>query len=161
MSEVVTKAVQKLGEKIESFDSVAKFVITGEGAIMIDEDGVRAGDEDAEVTLTASRETFEGILNGDVNPATAFMMGKLKIDGSMGVAMQLGQKLSAAPACNRHPSISCRTIGRSLPAPSGRRRAMGSACAWRIGPRMRHAAAYCCSPGGPNISRNTPLSPIA
>ncbi|MDA4747071.1 SCP2 sterol-binding domain-containing protein, partial [Enterobacter hormaechei] len=59
-----------------------------------DEDGVRAGDEDAEVTLTASRETFEGILNGDVNPATAFMMGKLKIDGSMGVAMQLGQKLS-------------------------------------------------------------------
>ncbi|AZY94146.1 MULTISPECIES: SCP2 sterol-binding domain-containing protein [Paracoccus] len=94
MSEVVTKAVQKLGEKIDSFDSVAKFVITGEGAIMIDEDGVRAGDEDAEVTLTASRETFEGILNGDVNPATAFMMGKLKIDGSMGVAMQLGQKLS-------------------------------------------------------------------
>lgn len=94
MSEVVTKAVQKLGEKIHSFDSVAKFVITGEGAIMIDEDGVRAGDEDAEVTLTASRETFEGILNGDVNPATAFMMGKLKIDGSMGVAMQLGQKLS-------------------------------------------------------------------
>ena len=94
MSEVVTKAVQKLGEKIDSFDSVAKFVITGEGAIMIDEDGVRAGDEDAEVTLTASRETFEGILNGDVNPATAFMMGKLKIDGSMGVAMQLGQALS-------------------------------------------------------------------
>lgn len=94
MSEVVTKAVQKLGEKIDSFESVAKFVITGEGAIMIDEDGVRAGDEDAEVTLTASRETFEGILNGDVNPATAFMMGKLKIDGSMGVAMQLGQKLS-------------------------------------------------------------------
>ncbi|WP_405405739.1 SCP2 sterol-binding domain-containing protein [Paracoccus sp. Ld10] len=94
MSEVVTKAVQKLGEKIDSFDSVAKFVIADEGAIMIDEDGVRAGDEEAEVTLTASRETFEGIMNGDVNPATAFMMGKLKIDGSMGVAMQLGQKLS-------------------------------------------------------------------
>ena len=72
MSEVVTKAVQKLGEKIDSFDSVAKFVITGEGAIMIDEDGVRAGDEDAEVTLTASRETFEGILNGDVNPAASW-----------------------------------------------------------------------------------------
>ena len=62
MSEVVTKAVQKLGEKIDSFDSVAKFVITGEGAIMIDEDGVRAGDEDAEVTLTASRETFATVL---------------------------------------------------------------------------------------------------
>lgn len=94
MSEVVNKAVEKLGKKIDSFDSTAKFVITDEGAIMIDETGVRAGDEEAEVTLTASRETFEGILSGDVNPATAFMMGKLKIDGNMGVAMQLGQKLS-------------------------------------------------------------------
>lgn len=94
MSEVVTKAVAKLSEKIDSFDSTAKFVITDEGAIMIDEDGVRAGDEEADVTLTATRDVFEGILNGDVNPATAFMTGKLKIDGSMGVAMQLGQKLS-------------------------------------------------------------------
>ncbi|QBX34198.1 SCP2 sterol-binding domain-containing protein [Paracoccus liaowanqingii] len=94
MSEVVTKAVEQLSTKIDSFDSTAKFVITGEGAIMIDENGVRAGDEEAEVTLTASRETFEGIMTGDVNPATAFMMGKLKVDGSMGVAMQLGQKLS-------------------------------------------------------------------
>ena len=94
MSDVVTKAVEKLGQKIDSFDSTAKFVIKDEGAIMIDEDGVRAGDEEADVTLTASRETFEGILNGDVNPATAFMTGKLKIDGSMGVAMALGQKLS-------------------------------------------------------------------
>lgn len=94
MSEVVTKAVEKLSQKIDSFDSTAKFVIKDEGAIMIDEAGVRAGDEAADVTLTASRETFEGILSGDVNPATAFMMGKLKIDGNMGVAMQLGQKLS-------------------------------------------------------------------
>lgn len=94
MSEVVTKAVEQLSTKIDSFDSTAKFVITGEGAIMIDGNGVRAGDEEAEVTLTASRETFEGIMNGDVNPATAFMMGKLKVDGSMGVAMQLGQKLA-------------------------------------------------------------------
>jgi putative sterol carrier protein len=94
MSDVVNAAVKKLSEKIDSFDSTAKFVITDEGAIMIDEDGVRAGDDDAEVTLTATREVFEGILNGDVNPATAFMTGKLKVDGSMGVAMQLGQKLS-------------------------------------------------------------------
>ncbi|WP_022706671.1 MULTISPECIES: SCP2 sterol-binding domain-containing protein [Paracoccus] len=94
MSDVVTKAVEKLGQKIDSFDSTAKFVIEDEGAIMIDEAGVREGDEEADVTLTATRDVFEGILNGDVNPATAFMTGKLKIDGSMGVAMALGQKLS-------------------------------------------------------------------
>lgn len=96
MSEVVNAAVEKLSAKIDSFDSSAKFVITGEGALMIDEAGVRAADEgeEADVTLTASRETFEGIMDGSVNPATAFMMGKLKVDGSMGVAMALGQKLS-------------------------------------------------------------------
>ncbi|RJL06733.1 sterol carrier family protein [Paracoccus aestuarii] len=94
MSEVVTKAVAALSQKIDSFDSTAKFVIKDEGAIMIDEAGVREGDDEADVTLTATREVFEGIMNGDVNPATAFMTGKLKIDGSMGVAMQLGQKLS-------------------------------------------------------------------
>ena len=94
MSKVVNAAVEQLNEKIGSFGSTAKFVIEDEGAIMIDESGVRAGDEEAEVTLTASRETFEGILSGDVNPASAFMTGKLKIDGDMGVAMQLGQALS-------------------------------------------------------------------
>ena len=46
------------------------------------------------MTLFASRDTFEGILDGSVNPATAFMTGKLKIDGNMGTAMQLGQALS-------------------------------------------------------------------
>lgn len=94
MSDVVNAAVEKLNQKIGSFGSTAKFVIENEGAIMIDQDGVRAGDDEAEVTLTASRETFEGILDGSVNPATAFMTGKLKLDGSMGVAMQLGQALS-------------------------------------------------------------------
>lgn len=94
MSDVVNAAVEKLSVKLNDFSSTAKFVITDEGSIMIDADGVRAGDDEAEVTLTASRETFEGILDGSVNPATAFMMGKLKIDGSMGVAMQLGQALS-------------------------------------------------------------------
>lgn len=46
------------------------------------------------MTLTASRETFEGLLSGDVNPTTAFMTGKLRVDGSMGMAMKLGALLS-------------------------------------------------------------------
>ena len=94
MSDVVNAAVAALNEKIGGFDSTAKFVIKGEGAIMIDSDGARAGDEPADITMTADRDTFEGILNGSVNPTTAFMTGKLKIDGSMGLAMQLGAALS-------------------------------------------------------------------
>ena len=94
MSDIVTAAVGKLQEKIGSFSSTAKFVIEDEGAIMIDESDVRAGDEEAEVTLTASRETFEGILDGSVNPMAAYMGNKLTVDGDMSVAMQLGQALS-------------------------------------------------------------------
>lgn len=94
MSEIVDKAVKALSQKIDRFDAVAKFIITDEGAIMIDPAGVRAGDEPADVTLTASRETFEGLLDGSVNPTTAYMTGKLSIDGALGVAMQLGSALS-------------------------------------------------------------------
>jgi len=94
MSKVVEAAVAALDEKAKGFDGTAKFVIEGEGSVYIDADGARAGDDEAEVTLTASRETFEGLLSGDVNPTTAFMTGKLRVDGSMGTAMKLGALLS-------------------------------------------------------------------
>ena len=94
MSAVIEGAVKALSQKISSFDGSAKFVVEGEGAIMIDQAGVRAGDEDAAVTLTANRDTFEGILNGDTNPTMAYMSGKLKIDGSLPTAMKLGAALS-------------------------------------------------------------------
>ena len=45
MSSVIEAAVAALQEKVPGgFDGVAKFVLTGEGAIMIDQSGVRAGD---------------------------------------------------------------------------------------------------------------------
>lgn len=94
MSKVVEKAAKALGQKVDRFDAVAKFVITDEGAIMIDQDGIRVGDEPADVTLTASREVFEGILDGSVNPTTAYMSGRLQIEGALGLAMQLGSALS-------------------------------------------------------------------
>ncbi|OCX62798.1 sterol carrier family protein [Thioclava sp. SK-1] len=97
MSDVITAAVEALRKRLpDGFAQTAKFLIEDEGAIVVDPDGVRAADDDAEadVTLIASRETFEGMLDGDVSPTSAFMTGKLKVDGSMGLAMQLGSALS-------------------------------------------------------------------
>lgn len=95
MSAVIDTAVEQLSAKVAGgFDGVAKFVIKGEGAIMLDGTGVRAGDEAADVTLTASAEVFKAILDGEMNPTMAFMTGKLSVDGSMGLAMKLGSVLS-------------------------------------------------------------------
>ena len=94
MSDVMTKALEGLSAKVSSFDGVAKFVIPGEGAIMIDQSGVRLGDEEADVTLTAEAEVFRAILEGEMNPTAAFRTGKLSVDGNMGLAMQLGAVLS-------------------------------------------------------------------
>ena len=71
-----------------------KFVIEGEGAVMVDATGARAADEEADVTLTASADTFAAMMSGDINPTSAFMSGKLTVDGDMGMAMQLGTVLS-------------------------------------------------------------------
>lgn len=94
MSKVVDGAVESLAKKVPSFDGSAKFVITDEGSLIVDQSGVRAGDGEAEVTLTANRDTFEGMLDGSVSPTMAYMTGKLKIDGSLPVAMKLGALLS-------------------------------------------------------------------
>ena len=96
MSDVVTEAVAALNAKMggEGFDGTAKFDIEGEGSIIIDQNGAHAGDEDADVTLTATTETFKAILDGELNPTTAFMTGKLSVDGDMGTAMKLSGVLS-------------------------------------------------------------------
>lgn len=95
MSAIIEAAVSSLNEKLSGgFAGTAKFVIEGEGSVMVDARGARAGDDDADVTLTADVDTFQGMLSGDLNPTTAFMTGKLAVDGDMGLAMQLGSVLS-------------------------------------------------------------------
>ena len=96
MSDTVNEAVAALNEKLAGagFSGTAKFDIEGEGTVMMDSDGARAGDEPADVTLSADAETFKAILSGDTNPTSAFMTGKLKVDGDMGMAMTLATALA-------------------------------------------------------------------
>jgi putative sterol carrier protein len=96
MSDIVNQAVTALIEKLagQGFDGTAKFEIQGEGSVIIDADGVRASDDPADVTLSADVDTFQGILSGDTNPTSAFMTGKLSVDGDMGLAMKLASVLA-------------------------------------------------------------------
>lgn len=96
MSDIINQAVSALNEKLagSNFDGSAKFDIDGEGAVVIDGDGARASDDETDVTLSADAETFQGILSGDTNATSAFMTGKLKVDGDMGMAMKLAAVLA-------------------------------------------------------------------
>lgn len=95
MNKVIEGAVAALSRKIgDGFDGSAKFHIQNEGSVVVDGAGVREGDDDTDVTLTADRETFESMIEGDLDPSTAFMTGRLKIDGDMGAAMKLGAALA-------------------------------------------------------------------
>lgn len=95
MSKVLDEAVTQLAGKMKSgtLPGVVKFVMTGEGAIMLDAAGVRAADEAADVTLTAEAQVFQAMLQGDLSPMNAFMSGKLKVEGEMALAMKLGSVL--------------------------------------------------------------------
>ncbi|WP_424933238.1 SCP2 sterol-binding domain-containing protein [Amaricoccus macauensis] len=96
MSKVIEGAVRALEEKLDGdrVNGSVRFVIENEGSIRVDESGVREDDSEADCTLRATRETFEGLLEGQVNPAAAFMTGRLKVDGDMGLAMKLGSLLT-------------------------------------------------------------------
>ncbi|WIY24111.1 SCP2 sterol-binding domain-containing protein [Parasedimentitalea psychrophila] len=96
MSDILSQAADALNEKLTGadFDASAKFEIADLGAVVIDANGARVSDDEADVTLSADTETFQDILSGELNPTSAFMSGKLTIDGDMGTAMKLAAVLA-------------------------------------------------------------------
>lgn len=95
MSDILEQAAAALNDKLSGdLDGTVKFAIADVGAIMLDANGARIADEEADVTLNADADTFEAILSGDMNPTSAFMTGKLSVDGDMGMAMKLASALA-------------------------------------------------------------------
>lgn len=92
LEQVVTELNQRLGG--EDIGGTAKFVMEGDGAVVIDDDGARVADDAADVTLTADPDTFRAIFDGEENATSAFMSGKLTVDGDMGLAMKLASVLA-------------------------------------------------------------------
>ena len=50
----------------------------------------------ADCTITVSLETFEKLVKGELDGTAAFMQGKLRVAGDMGLAMKLGPILQKA-----------------------------------------------------------------
>ncbi len=65
----------------------------GDQVLFVDGSGdtnlVSKEDKEADCTITVSLENLKKIMDGELNPMTAVMMGKVKIKGDMSVAMKL------------------------------------------------------------------------
>lgn len=82
----------KMREKVatSAFDRSVKFDM-GDEVIVIDGQNVSTTDAPADCTIKISKENFEELIAGELNPTAAFMTGKIKVEGDMSVAMQLSQ----------------------------------------------------------------------
>ncbi len=85
----------KVGDDAK-LNSTIKFAFKEGGALHIDGKSTPntvTNDEaaPADCTVKLSLEDFGKLMERKLDPTTAFMMGKIKIEGDMGVAMKLGR----------------------------------------------------------------------
>lgn len=90
--EIVTLFQNKAGQT-EGFGGKIRLDVKDQGGILFDGSGeaisVRPSSEEADTTVTLSLETLQKLLNNDLNPAMAFMSGKLSVSGNMALTMKL------------------------------------------------------------------------
>ena len=93
-------SLESLSEALRSQASLApplgykvKFDLEGLGVIHWDGTGptpeITNTDGPADTTLTLDEAALQGILDGTLDPQMAYMTGKLKVEGSLGVALKL------------------------------------------------------------------------
>ena len=90
-----TAIIQELNKlELGSVGQRVKFEVMEIGSFVIRDKEVLVSDEDRDCTIIASIDTFKGLLRGNLNPASIYMNGELKIKGDVSVAMQLGKYLN-------------------------------------------------------------------
>jgi putative sterol carrier protein len=88
--------------KISGMKCVYQFNIDGDSGgrwyVTIDDGKVtvnEGGGEDPDSVITMADTDFLELISGSLAPQMAFMMGKLKVAGNMGLALKLGSFLKA------------------------------------------------------------------
>ena len=92
LAEATDKIKQMAEAKGGALQSIVKFKFE-EGVIILDDKQsptvVSNDDTGADCTIKMKLKNFEKLISGDLNPMMAYMSGRMKIDGDMGIAMKL------------------------------------------------------------------------
>jgi putative sterol carrier protein len=100
VQEIVSQMGSALGAN-SGLGGTLKFDFGEPGSVFIDgksdPNTVSDGDgKTADCTITLTLETFEKMVKGELDGTSAFMQGKLRVAGDMGLAMKLGPILAKA-----------------------------------------------------------------
>jgi putative sterol carrier protein len=103
-SEQVKEIIDRMGTAIgpnSGLGGTLKFDFGEPGSVYIDgkstPNTVSDGEgKSADCTITVSLETFDKMIKGELDGTSAFMQGKLRVAGDMGLAMKLGPILQKA-----------------------------------------------------------------
>jgi len=92
---------QELAEKMQAHQAWVpgkriKLDFRDQGVVLLDGRGGQVSEQDgpADTTISTSWADFEKLEAGQMDPMSAFMTGKLRIEGNMSNAMQLATLLS-------------------------------------------------------------------
>jgi len=91
----IQDVAEKMRSRVESsgFDRSVKFDTGADGVIVIDGQSISTTDAPADCTIKLSLSDLEDLVSGELNPTSAYMTGKIKVEGDMSVAMALSQVL--------------------------------------------------------------------
>ena len=76
------------GKDLSVLGGTVKLVVDDQVAFIKPDGDISGSDEEADCTMTIDSETMQSIMNGETSGQAAFMTGKLKVSGDMGIALK-------------------------------------------------------------------------